>query len=222
MSEAWDGYRAHWRHLLPIAFIVYLLISLLELLLVALLGWAGAVVGGLIGLAGIFWLQGALVIAIDDVRDGRADLTITETLDRVRPRLNTLTLAGLLAALAIGIGLVLLVIPGLVLLTFWLLIVPVIMLEGVGVFASFGRSARLVRGNGWSVFAVIALTVLVLLLVSIVVSLIGSGADSVLARVVLDIITQTLTAPFIALAWTMAYYRLRELERPPAAPAFGA
>ena len=127
MSEAWDGYRAHWRHLLPIAFIVYLLISLLELLLVALLGWAGAVVGGLIGLAGIFWLQGALVIAIDDVRDGRADLTITETLDRVRPRLNTLTLAGLLAALAIGIGLVLLVIPGLVLLTFWLLIVPVIM-----------------------------------------------------------------------------------------------
>ena len=116
----------------------------------------------------------------------------------------------------------LLVIPGLVLLTFWLLIVPVIMLEGVGVFASFGRSARLVRGNGWSVFAVIALTVLVLLLVSIVVSLIGSGADSVLARVVLDIITQTLTAPFIALAWTMAYYRLRELERPPAAPAFGA
>ena len=222
MSEAWDGYRAHWRHLLPIAFIVYLLISLLELLLVALLGWAGAVVGGLIGLAGIFWLQGALVIAIDDVRDGRADLTITETLDRVRPRLNTLTLAGLLAALAIGIGLVLLVIPGLVLLTFWLLIVPVIMLEGVGVFASFGRSARLVRGNGWSVFAVIALTVLVLLLVSIVVSLIGSGADSVLARVVLDIITQTLTAPFIALAWTMAYYRLRERERPPAAPAFGA
>lgn len=222
MSEAWDGYRAHWRHLLPIAFIVYLLISLLELLLVALLGWVGAVVGGLIGLAGIFWLQGALVIAIDDVRDGRADLTITETLDRVRPRLNTLTLAGLLAALAIGIGLVLLVIPGLVLLTFWLLIVPVIMLEGVGVFASFGRSARLVRGNGWSVFAVIALTVLVLLLVSIVVSLIGSGADSVLARVVLDIITQTLTAPFIALAWTMAYYRLRELEQPPAAPAFGA
>jgi hypothetical protein len=97
-------YKAHWRHLIPIAFVVYVLISLFALLLVVLLGWFGAFVGALIALAGVFWIQGALVIAIEDVRDGRVDLSIRETLNRVLPRLNTLTLAGLLAAVGITIG----------------------------------------------------------------------------------------------------------------------
>src|ERR671922_1796013 len=125
MNEAWDYYRAHFGHLVQVALVVYVLIAALELLLVALLGWVGALAGGLVALAGIFWLQGALVVAIEDVRDGRADLTIGETLARVRPRLNTLTVAGVLAALGITLGLLLLIVPGLVLFTFWLLIVPV-------------------------------------------------------------------------------------------------
>ena len=51
-------YKAHWRHLIPIAFVVYVLISLFALLLVVLLGWFGAFVGALIALAGVFWIQG--------------------------------------------------------------------------------------------------------------------------------------------------------------------
>jgi hypothetical protein len=214
MSEAWDAYRAHWGHLIPIAFVVYVLISLLELLLVVLLGWVGFAIGLLIGLAGIFWLQGALVVAIADVRDGRADLSLTETLARVRPRLNTLTLAGLLATIAVAVGFILLIVPGLVVLTFLLVIVPVIMLENAGVSRSFSRSTELVRGHAWSVFAVLALTILVLVLVSILVGLLGEGFDSRLASTVLDIAAQTVTAPFVALAWTTTYYRLRTLEAP--------
>lgn len=214
MSEAWDSYRAHWGHLIPIAFVVYVLISLLELLLVVLLGWFGVAIGLLISLAGIFWLQGALVVAIVDVRDGRADLSLAETLARVRPRLNTLTLAGLLATIAVGLGFILLIIPGLVVLTFLLVIVPVIMLEDTGVSRSFSRSAQLVRGHAWSVFAVLALTILVLVLVSILVGLLAEGFDSRLASTVLDIAAQTVTAPFVALAWTTTYYRLRALEAP--------
>ena len=219
MSEAWDYYRTHFGHLAPIALVVYVLITALQLLLVVLLGWLGALVGGLIGLAGVFWLQGALVVAIDDVRDGRADLSITETLARVRPRLNTLTVAGVLAALGITLGLLLLIVPGLVLFTFWLLIVPVIMLEGAGITRSFGRSYQLVRGHGWSVFGVIVLTVIVLVLVFIVARVISSSFDNVLASLLIDIATQTLTAPFVALAWTMTYYRLRGLDTPPAPAA---
>lgn len=212
MSEAWEAYRAHWSHLVSIAFVVYVLIAFLALLLTALLGWVGFVIGLLISLAGVFWIQGALVVAIDDVRDGRADLSIRETLDRVLPRLNTLTIAGLLAAIGVTAGLLLLVVPGLVLLTFWLLIVPVIMLEGAGVVRSFGRSYELVKGHGWSVFGVIVLTVLVLVLVDIAFRLVGSAFDSWLVQVLVDIASRTVTAPFVALAWTMTYYRLRSLE----------
>jgi hypothetical protein len=219
VSEAWAMYKAHWRHLLPIALVVYILIAVLALLLALVLGLFGAFLGALVGLAGVFWLQGALVIAIEDVRDGRADLSIRETLARVRPRLNTLAVAGLLAAAGIVLGLILLIVPGLVLLTFWLLIVPVIMLEGRGVLESFGRSRELVSGYGWKVFGVIALTIVVLIVVSIGFGIVEEIVDTPWARLLIDIVSQTLTAPFVALAWTLTYYRLRELRERSLEPA---
>jgi hypothetical protein len=219
IGRAWELYKAHWRHLIPIALIVYVLVSLLALLLVVLLGWAGAVAGFLIAVAGIFWIQGALVLAVDDVRDGRADLSISDTLGRVRPKLNTLTLAGLLAALGITAGLLLLIVPGLILLTIWLLIVPAIMLEGHGVFSSFGRSRELVRGHGWNVFGVIVLTVAILIVVNIGFGIADAAIDNGLVGVLIDIASQTLTAPFLALAWTLTYYELRGQSEAEPAPA---
>jgi hypothetical protein len=219
IGEAWDAYKEHFTHLVPIAFVVYVLIALLTLLLVILLGVAGAFVGFFIGIAGVFWLQGALVVAIEDVRDGRADLSLGETLSRVRPRLNTLTLAGILAALGVGLGLLLLIVPGLILWTWWLVIVPVIMLEGTGVTAAFGRSRELVRGHGWSVFGVLVLTIVILIAVDVVFGVVAAGFDNVVIALLLDIASQTLTAPFIALAWTLTYFRLRGLEQPPAEPS---
>jgi hypothetical protein len=212
IGKAWDMYTAHWRHLIPIAFVVYVAISLISLLLAALLGWFGILLGSLVGLAGIFWLQGALVLAIDDVRDGRADLSIGQTLERVQPRLGTLALAGLLAAVAIGIGLILLIVPGLYLLTIWLLIVPAIMLENRGVGESFGRSQELVRGYGWSVFGVIVLTFLILIGVDIVLGIVRSAFDSEWAGLVVNVVAESITAPFLALAWTITYYELRALK----------
>ncbi|HEY7003680.1 MAG TPA: hypothetical protein VH281_05320 [Gaiellaceae bacterium] len=212
IGKAWDTYTAHWRHLIPIAFVVYVAISLITVLLAWLLGWVGIVLGWLVGLAGLFWLQGALVLAIDDVRDGRADLSIGQTLERVQPRLGTLALAGLIAAVAVGVGLVLFIVPGLYLLTIWLLIVPAIMLENCGVGESFGRSRELVRGYGWSVFGVIALTFLILIGVDLVLSIVRSGFDSEWAGLVFNIIAESLTAPFLALAWTITYFELRALK----------
>ena len=219
IGQTWEMYKAHWRHLIPIAFVVYVLISLFALLLAVLLGWVGAVFGALIGLAGVFWLQGALVIAIDDVRDGRADLSVRETLNRVLPRLNTLTFAGLLAALGITIGFLLLIVPGLILITLWLLIVPAIMLENRGVFESFGRSRQLVSGHGWNVFGVIVLTVAILIAVNIGLSLVEAAFDSSWLNLLLDIASQTVTAPFLALAWTITYYELRAIKEPTPAVA---
>jgi hypothetical protein len=219
IGQAWELYKTHWRHLLPIALVVFVLVSLLALLLAVLLGWVGFAAGFFIAIAGIFWIQGALVVAVDDIRDGRADLSFSDTLARVRPKLNTLTLAGFLAALGIGIGLLLLIVPGLVLLTIWLLIVPAIMLEGHGVLSSFGRSRELVRGHGWNVFGVIVLTVLVLIGVGLAFSIVDAVIDNGWVSVLLDIASQTLTAPFIALAWTLTYYELRTLKEAVPAPA---
>jgi Uncharacterised protein family (UPF0259) len=219
LGEAWALYKGHWRHFLPLALLVFVVLSLVSLLLSFALGWFGAILATVIGLVGVFWLQGALCEAVADVRDGRPDLSISETLQRVRPRVASLLGAGLLAGLGVALGLLLLIVPGLVLLTWWSVIVPVIMLERVTAMESFGRSRALVRGHGWNVFGVIVLTVLVLIVVAILLALVLTillaWLPDEVRGYVQTLVSNTLTAPFLALAWTLLYFRLRELERPP-------
>jgi hypothetical protein len=219
IGESWNLYKAHWRHLLPIAFVVYLAVALLGALLAALLTWFGAIIAAFISLVALFWLQAALVKAVEDVRDGRADLSLGETFEAARPHLAAVLVAGILAALGIVIGLILLIIPGLILMTLWAVIIPAIVVEGRSAGESFGRSRELVRGYGWGVFGVIVLTILLLIGVSIVLSLILTPLADWLQGFVSQIVSGTLTAPFIAVVLTVLYFRLRAAKEPAAAPA---
>ena len=218
-GESWNLFKAHWQHLVSIALVVYIVIAALGILLAFLLGWLGAALGALIGLVGWYWLQGTLIEAVSDVRDGRADLSVSETFGRVWPLLGAIIVAGILLGLAIGIGLVLLIIPGLFLLTIWIAVIPAIVLEHRGIMESFGRSRELVRGYGWNVFGVIVLTFLLLIGVSIVVALVLSPLDDWLASLIGRFFTNVVVGPFVAVVWTLVYYRLRGAEQPEQAAA---
>jgi hypothetical protein len=212
IGEAWGLYKAHWRHLLPISLVVYIAIAVVGVLLAALLSWFGALLAALISVIGLFWVQGALVTAVEDIRDGRSDLSLGETFQRVRPQLGSIVLAGVLAGLGVVLGLVLLIVPGLVLMTWWVLIIPVVVLERTSAGAAFGRSRELVRGYGWNVFGVIVLTLLLLLAFEIVLAIVLSPLSGWLQSLVSNVVSGTLTAPFIALLWTLLYFRLRETK----------
>lgn len=212
-------YKAHWRHLLTISFVVYLAVALISLVLVLLLTWLGVILGAIVSLIAIFWVQGALVQAVDDIRDGRADLSLGETFDRVRPQLGSIVVAGLLAGLGIALGLVLFIVPGLVLLTWWVLIIPVIVLERSAAGAAFSRSRELVRGYGWSVFGVIVLTILLVIAFSIVLGLVLTPAADWLQSFLSDLVSGTLVTPFIALTWTILYHRLKAAKETAPVPA---
>ncbi|HEY7792386.1 MAG TPA: hypothetical protein VIA10_00100 [Gaiellaceae bacterium] len=216
LGEAWGLYKAHWRHLLPIAFVVYLTIAIVGALLTVALTWLGALIGAVIALVGVFWVQGALVAAVDDIRDARSDLSLGETFVKVRPQLAAITVGGLLAGLGIVLGLVLLIVPGLVLMTWWVLIIPVIVLERTAAGTAFSRSRELVRGYGWNVFGVIVLTILLLLAFEIVLAIVLSPLAEWLQAFVSNVASGTLTSPFIALVWTLLYFRLRQAKSTPA------
>lgn len=221
-GEAWRIYRAHVAHLAAIALVVYAVVVAISILLTLLLGWLGLILGVIISLAGAFWLQGALIQAVSDVRDGRRDLSVRETFEAVLPRLNRIVLAGLLLGLAVGVGFLLLVVPGLILMTIWLLVIPAIVLEDRGIGDAFGRSRELVRGHGWQVFGVIVLTVLLFLGLGIVLAVLLSPLEDWLADLIGDLVTNVLIGPYVAAVWTLVYYRLRGEEEPalePAAPA---
>ncbi|MGH3081228.1 MAG: glycerophosphoryl diester phosphodiesterase membrane domain-containing protein [Gaiellaceae bacterium] len=220
LGEAWAMYKAHWRHLLPIALVVYVAVGLVSLLLALLLDrWAAGLLAALVSLIATFWLQGALVKAIDDVRDGRPDLSLGETFARVRPQLVAIIVAGVLAAIGVILGLILLIIPGLYLLTRWILIIPVIVLEGRTAGESFGRSWDLVRGFAWNVFGVIVLTILILIGFRIALEIILFPLSDEIQSLLTELIAGTLATPFAALAWTLLYFRLREAKEPAQAPA---
>jgi hypothetical protein len=221
LGEAWALYKAHWRHLLTISFIVYIGIALISLLLTLILvNWLAGLLAAAISLVALFWVQGALVKAVEDVRDGRADLPLGETFARVRPQLSSIVVGGILAGIGVFLGLLLFIVPGLLLMTWWVLLIPVIVLEQRRAGEAFGRSRELVRGYGWGVFGVIVLTILLLLGFSIVLAIVLAPFDEWLQSFLSNVISGTLTAPFIAVTWTILYYRLRGTkEAPAAAPA---
>jgi predicted PurR-regulated permease PerM len=67
---------------------------------------------------------------------------------------------------------------------------------------------------------VIVLTILLLLAFSIVLAIVLSPFEEWLQSFLSNVISGTLTAPFIAVTWTILYYRLhRAKEVPEPAPA---
>lgn len=211
LHESWELYRAHARHLISIASVVYVPLGAVAALL-ALLGWPGVILANLLNIAAIFLVQGALVKAVEDVRDGRRDLGVAETFGYASHSLVRLAVAGILAAAGILVGLIFLVVPGLVLLTWWLVVSPVIVLESRSVTGGFGRSRALVRGSAWPVFGVVVLTLAVLFAFSLVLGIAFLPLGDPLRPFLVAAVGNSLAAPFAAVAWTLTYFQLRAIE----------
>jgi hypothetical protein len=207
LGEAWQMYRRFAGHLLAIAFVIYLVAAVIAALL-GLIGAFGVLLGAIVELFAAFLLQATLVKAVQDVRDGRADLSIGETVSAATPYIWIVAGASILAGIAITIGLILIIVPGLYLITIWAVIVPVIVIEASGVFAAFGRSHQLVRGHGWHVFGTLVLVFIILIVVDIVLGLIFLALPLLLRNGLSTVISGTLIAPFLALVVTLIYYRL--------------
>ncbi len=118
----------------------------------------------------------------------------------------------------------LLIVPGLILLTIWAVIVPVIVIERAGVLEAFGRSRELVRGNGWRVFGVIVVLFLAQPSSAGVVDAIVGGLsdESFVGYAIADLIVRVLLAPLSAIAATVMYVELRRVKGQPLAEDAGA
>jgi hypothetical protein len=211
LRDSWELYRTHARHLISIAAIVYVPLGVVTALLV-LAGWPGVILANLLNLAAIFLVQGALVKAVEDVRDGRRDVGVMQCFGFAGQRLVPLAIAGILAAAGILVGLALLIVPGLVLLTWWLVVSPVIVLESRSVLDGFGRSRALVRGSSWPVFGVVVMTMVIVFAFTLALGVVLQPLEETVRSFVVSVLGNSLAAPFAAVAWTLTYFRLRAIE----------
>jgi hypothetical protein len=228
LGEAWGLYkRFFWRFFLT-AFVVYAILDLFSALANAAAGdsFLAGLFWGLIaaaaGVVGFFWVQGALVEVVQDVRDGRADRTIGEIYQAVSPRLPSLIVGGILAGIGIAIGLILFIVPGLFLLTIWSMLVAVIVIEGKSAGEAFGRSREIVRGHGWAVFGLIIVTFVLVAVASGVITLLFAPLPEFFDTWLGSLFAHSLTVPFAAAALTTAYFQLTAPAPAAAEPAAAA
>lgn len=166
-----------------------------------------AFVAAILSLVATTLFTGMVVELVADIRDGRRDSSVAQLLQAVTPVLGQLILVAIAAGVGILIGFVLLIVPGLILATLWAVAAPVVVLERPGGLRALGRSRELVRGNGWNVFAVILLLVI---LVGLLSGAVGFAAESAGAGVglIARVIIGVLTAPISALAAAVLYFDL--------------
>ena len=216
ISRAFAIYRDQAATLLGAALIVFGIQFLLVLLLPRLL-----FIAGLAAFVVSVFYQGMVVNLVRDVQDGRRDHSMGELFSAVSPVLLPLLGLAIVAGIAIAIGLVLIVVPGLILLTIWAVAAPVMVIEHPGVFAALGRSRDLVRGYGWQVFGTIVLVFLIEIAINIVGTIIGAPLGDA-GRAVVNWIAATLTAPIVALTASVLYFALLAIKEPAAATEPGA
>ncbi|MGO9320858.1 MAG: hypothetical protein ACLQBY_08680 [Solirubrobacteraceae bacterium] len=208
--------------LMPAAAVVFVFTGIIAALLVV--ASPGLVLLALvIDLVAGTLFTGMVVELVADVQDGRRDSSPGQLLRAVTPVLGQLILVGIIAGIGIVIGFILIIIPGLFLLTIWSVAAPVVVLEHPGAFAALRRSRELVSGNGWQVFGVILVLYIVVAVVSFILEAAAESAGSG-AGVVVRVIVGVLTAPLAALAASVLYFELRgpaPSQAPPGAPGMG-
>ena len=206
LSRVFRVYGEQFSTLIQVSVLVFGVTGILNVVLVAASSTL-SLLSTLITLVGTFIFTGAIVELVADIQDRRQDASIGELFSPVFPVLGQLLLVGIVAGICTAIGFVLLVIPGLILLTIWAVAAPVVVLERPGGLGALGRSRELVRGNGWRVFAVIFVLFLLVGIISILIALTFAFAGVVSA--VVSAIVTIFTAPIQALGAAILYFELR-------------
>jgi hypothetical protein len=192
--------------LMPAAAAVFVVTGILSVVLIAI-SPVFVLVAFVVSLVATTLFTGMVVELVADVQDGRRDASPGQLLRAATPVLGQLILVGVVAGVGVVFGFVLLVVPGLILLTIWSVAAPVVVLERPGGLRPLGRSRELVKGNGWQVFGVILALEIFVGVVSFVIEAVAASAGSGVG-IVVRVIVGVLTAPVSALAAAVLYFEL--------------
>jgi hypothetical protein len=207
IKQALAAYRAWGGYLVFLTTALYAVVGTVGLFVNALLGPTAF---QLLLTAAATWAVALVVDAVAAIEEPTADRTLQGRFAALVPYLATVTVASLLYNLVVGIGFVFFIVPGLVFLTWWSLIVPVVVLERKGIGAAFSRSKKLVSGRGMTVFWTLVMAGVLALVPVFAAGLLLQGvATGQSAQLIAGVIHGALATPFVALCLVILYADLR-------------
>lgn len=178
--------------------------------------------GGLAAIITTAILQGALIYAtVTDLSGEKPD--VGASLANGLRNFLGLIVVSILFALAVGFGLILLIVPGVILACMWCVAAPSLVADRTGIFASFSRSSELTSGNRWQIFGLGVIIGVVLWFLGLIFNMaigvgnIGMSADPMAMvermtsplAIVLLVIRQTIGAVLGATLISVMYVELR-------------
>lgn len=155
-----------------------------------------------------------LLLAINDL-DHR-ETAIGDALRMAAGRTFPILLLSLLIGFGVGLGFVLLVVPGVILSLMWAVALPALVTDSRGT-AALGRSRTLTRGNRWRILGLVVIALLVLLVVLGIAFGIGAalafgGTGARLPALTLTSIASSVFSLCITVGSAALYVQLRELK----------
>lgn len=151
---------------------------------------------------------------LDAGRSPHAGRSLQDGLDVFAP----VFLAIVLAAIGIAAGLTLLILPGIFLAVRWLFVPQAVVIDGARGQGALRASWEATRGFWWRTLGVILLANLVALLPGLLIvsplNALAEAADRQAIALAGMIVTETITAPFVAIVSTLLFYDLRARARP--------
>jgi hypothetical protein len=207
VSETFSTYGQNFGALIGAAIVVFVIVGLAAGLLQTAGGLVMALLASIVQLIGYAVFTGFVVRLVQDVRDGRRDQGVGDLFSSATGAILPLIVFAILWAIVVGIGFFLLIIPGLILVTFLCVGAPAIVVEREGPLGAFGRSWNLVRGDAWSVFASLLVILIIVLAIQFVLGAIATPISDG-AIVVASIISSIITAPIFAIAVSVMFFDL--------------
>jgi hypothetical protein len=168
---------------------------------------AGQAVLVLVNMATKSLASAAVIYGVVQELRGRA-FSISDSIRIALGRILPILGVTICASIAIGLGTVLLIVPGLMLLCRYYVATSVCVAEQTGVFESLGRSAFLTKGYRWQVFG----TIMLLGVVGIVLGAIVGAVFAMTGSIGFLVATQALGAvigSFYGVIVSVFYYELR-------------
>jgi hypothetical protein len=217
-AEMWAVYRRHWRFLVPAAIVVLLPQSIADAFLegfevehlrtfadFATVG--GALVTAAVNFFGQAVYAGLAAAAVIDWRAGRPLPRLSE-LVRAMP-IGRLIVLDIVITVLFAIGFALLIVPGLIVLTYIAISPAVMKIEHLGVQGALSRSIELVRGRAWQVFVT---AIGAIILSEIAVELVALPFDGWAVLAVVNLLAEGLFQPVEGLAIALVAIHLLELH----------